>query len=187
KMKEAGKTYKGYLIDLDGTLYLGTEPIPYAKDFIQRLRQKEIPFLFLTNNSTATPEKVAERLREKFQIEAYEEEVYTSAMAAADYVGKKDGKTAYIVGEEGLRLALFEAGISEEEKQPDYVIVGLHRTVTYQELEKAVLAIHQGAEYILSNADANYPTAKGLLPGAGSIGALVEVAGRKKPVVTGKP
>lgn len=181
------KSYKGYLIDLDGTIYRGTELLPDAPLFIQSLREKKIPFLFLTNNSTTTPVKVAERLRSHFKIDVHSDDIYTSAMAAAAYVKKTEGKTAYVVGEEGLTQAVREAGLTENTVDPDFVFVGLHRTVTYVELEKAVLAIHRGAIFILTNADANYPTEKGLLPGAGSIGALIEKATGKTPIVTGKP
>lgn len=181
------KTYKGYLIDLDGTIYKGNEVLPHARAFIDTLRKKQIPYLFVTNNSTASPDQVAYRLRTKFQIAATADDVYTSAMATADYVQKQAGKTAYVLGEEGLKKAVQNVGVRLEETNPEYVIVGLHRSVSYVDFEKAVLAIHKGATYILTNADTNYPTERGHLPGAGSLGALVEVAGQKKPIVTGKP
>lgn len=186
-MEKINKTYKGYLIDLDGTVYRGKQALPEAHAFIHHLRQKGIPFLFLTNNSTTPPGKVAERLRTEFNIEAQEKDIYTSAMSAASFVSKHAGKTAYVLGEEGLKEAIKSAGLKENSHSPDFVIVGLHRTVTYKELEIAVLGIHQGAEYILTNGDGNYPTERGLLPGAGSIGALIEKAGKKKPTITGKP
>ena len=181
------KTYKGYLIDLDGTMYRGNEPLPYAHAFVHELKEKKIPFLFLTNNSTTSPEDVAERLRTQFNIEATSKDVYTSALAAASYIQEKKGETAYVLGEEGLKKAVQQVGVNLQEKNPEYVIVGLHRSVTYLDFEKAVLAIHEGAEFVLTNGDANYPTERGLLPGAGSLGALVELAGKKQPVITGKP
>lgn len=181
------KAYSAYLIDLDGTLYRGNQPIPHAKEFIQTLRRLNVPFLFITNNSTTRPEVVAERLRVKFGIDARDEEVYTSALATADYLQKQQAKTAYVIGEEGLHAAIKQAGVVETKNNPEYVVVGLHRSVTYQDVEEAALAIQNGATYVLTNADTNYPTERGLLPGAGSIGAMVEVAGRKKPIVIGKP
>ena len=186
-MTEKTKSYKGYLIDLDGTLYKGNESIPHAKEFVAALREKNIPFFFLTNNSTTIPAQVAERLRVKFGIEADEAEVYTSALAAADYLKERGGGSAFVVGEDGLKKAVAQAGLSFEETNPDYVIAGLYRTLTYEELAKGALAIRNGAQFILTNADATYPTERGLLPGAGSIGALLSTAAGVKPTITGKP
>ena len=99
------KKYAGYMIDLDGTIYRGKEKIPAAKRFIERLQEHDIPFLFVTNNSTQAPIKVVENLANNFDIHVKEENVYTSALATADYIAdlNKDKRSVYVIGEVGLK------------------------------------------------------------------------------------
>ncbi|SFQ35733.1 4-nitrophenyl phosphatase [Desemzia incerta] len=180
--------YKGYLIDLDGTMYKGKESIPDAPGFIQRLREKNIPFLFLTNNSTKTPETAAKNLQENFGIPALPEEVYTSSLATADYLKSlNNGNKVLIIGEKGLKQALADRGFVEEDKNPDYVVLGLDQEVNYEKFKAATLAIHNGAQYIATNKDTNLPTEHGLVPGAGSLAALLTAATRIEPTFVGKP
>lgn len=180
--------YKGYLIDLDGTMYKGKAPIPEAPLFIQQLRDKEIPFLFLTNNSTKTPELAAKNLQENFGIQAFPQEVYTSSLATADYLKSLDnGNKVFVIGEEGLKQALRDKGFVEESDNPDYVVLGLDEMATYEKFKIATLAIRNGAQYIVTNKDTNLPTEKGLVPGAGSLAALLTTATRIEPTFVGKP
>ncbi|KRN26850.1 TIGR01457 family HAD-type hydrolase [Liquorilactobacillus mali] len=183
------KSYKGYLIDLDGTIYRGKEPIPAAKRFIDKLQEKGIPFLFVTNNSTQTPEKVVQNLSENFDIHVNVDNVYTSGLATADYVADLDEKkrSAYVIGESGLKKALFDKGFTFEEEEPDYTIVGLDYDVTYHKFELATLAIRNGSRFIGTNADTNLPNERGLVPGAGSVISLVECATQQKATYIGKP
>ena len=96
-------TYNGYLIDLDGTIYLGSEIIPAGKRFVESLQKKDIPFLFVTNNTTKTPETVAMRLREEFSLTVEPSTIYTAALATVDYMkDAKKGSKVYVVGEAGL-------------------------------------------------------------------------------------
>lgn len=180
--------YKGYLIDLDGTMYLGNEKIPSGTRFISRLQKEKIPFLFLTNNSTKTSEMVAKRLKEAFDIHVTKEHVYTSSLATVDYL-KEDGKgkKVYVIGEKGLKKTLFDAGFSYEEEHPDYVVVGLDTDVTYEKVVKAVLAIQKGATFIGTNPDKNIPTERGMLPSAGAIIDFVQSASHVEPIIIGKP
>lgn len=180
-------TYKGYLIDLDGTMYKGKESIKEAPGFIRRLKDSQVPYLFLTNNSTSTPEEVAIRLKAQFNIPAKPEEVYTSSLAAADYVKSLKGNRVYVVGEKGLKHALTEAGCDLVEDDIDHVVVGLDTQLTYEKCVTASLAIQNGASFIATNKDTNLPNERGLVPGAGSIVALIEKSTRVKPVFVGKP
>lgn len=180
--------YKGYLIDLDGTIYLGKAGIPAGKRFIERLQKEAIPFLFVTNNTTRTPKKVQFRLANEFDIHVKEEEIYTATLATIDYLlADNKGKKVYVVGEYGLKSALLEAGFIYEEEQPDYVVVGLDSDVTYEKIVTATLAIQKGAVFIGTNGDKNIPTERGLLPGAGSLVAFVKAATQKEPIMIGKP
>ena len=200
-------TLQAVFLDLDGTLYNGQYKIEYAERLIQRLRLAGIPFLFLTNNSSRTPQMVAEHLCE-LGIEAHASEVYNSAQAAATYVSEqwRERQSAeqqaaqattlrpprvYCIGEIGMRTALLDAGaelISEEATHtPDFVVQGIDRQLTYDKLKRAVQHILQGATFVLTNPDLLLPWNQQFVPGAGSIGAMLEAATGVKPVVIGKP
>lgn len=180
--------YKGYLIDLDGTIYKGKERIPAGERFIQRLQKQEIPYLLVTNNTTRTPQMVQDMLAQQFNIQTPLETIYTATMATVDYMKDIDrGQTAYVIGETGLKSAISEAGYIEDKENPAYVVVGLDSQVTYDMLATATLAIAKGALFIGTNPDLNIPTERGLMPGAGSLVALLEAATRVKPVFIGKP
>ncbi|VGQ26043.1 TIGR01457 family HAD-type hydrolase [Streptococcus pyogenes] len=180
--------YKGYLIDLDGTIYQGKNRIPAGERFIKRLQEKGIPYLLVTNNTTRTPEMVQSMLANQFHVETSIETIYTATMATVDYMNDMNrGKTAYVIGETGLKSAIAAAGYVEELETPAYVVVGLDSQVTYEMLAIATLAIQKGALFIGTNPDLNIPTERGLMPGAGALNALLEAATRVKPVFIGKP
>ncbi|HEP1932911.1 TIGR01457 family HAD-type hydrolase [Streptococcus pyogenes] len=180
--------YKGYLIDLDGTIYQGKNRIPAGERFIKRLQEKGIPYLLVTNNTTRTPEMVQSMLANQFNVETGIETIYTATMATVDYMNDMNrGKTAYVIGETGLKSAIAAAGYVEELENPAYVVVGLDSQVTYEMLAIATLAIQKGALFIGTNPDLNIPTERGLMPGAGALNALLEAATRVKPVFIGKP
>ncbi|HEP1532210.1 TIGR01457 family HAD-type hydrolase [Streptococcus pyogenes] len=180
--------YKGYLIDLDGTIYQGKNRIPAGERFIKRLQERGIPYLLVTNNTTRTPEMVQSMLTNQFHVETGIETIYTATMATVDYMNDMNrGKTAYVIGETGLKSAIAAAGYVEELENPAYVVVGLDSQVTYETLAIATLAIQKGALFIGTNPDLNIPTERGLMPGAGALNALLEAATRVKPVFIGKP
>ena len=183
------KNYQGYFIDLDGTTYKGKKQIPAAARFIKRLKAADKTILFVTNNSTRSPELVANNLRENHNIDVKAENVYTTALATADYLDGIAGekRKVYVVGESGLRGALTAGGFEITDQQPDFVVVGLDSQVTYAKLETAVLLIRDGAKFIGTNADSNLPNERGMVPGAGSIVKLVEYATQQKPLMIGKP
>ncbi|OBY97943.1 HAD family hydrolase [Streptococcus dysgalactiae subsp. equisimilis] len=180
--------YKGYLIDLDGTIYQGKNRIPAGERFIKRLQEKGLPYLLVTNNTTRTPEMVQDMLSKQFNVETGIETIYTATMATVDYMNDMNrGKTAYVIGETGLKSAIAAAGYVEELENPAYVVVGLDSQVTYDMLATATLAIQKGALFIGTNPDLNIPTERGLMPGAGALNALLEAATRVKPIFIGKP
>jgi 4-nitrophenyl phosphatase len=181
------KEYKGYLIDLDGTMYKGTERIEAASDFVKRLRQKNIPYLFVTNNSSRTPAQVAEKLR-GFDIPAEEDLVFTTSMATANYIyDRKKDASIYLIGEEGIRTALEEKGFQFAGEHAEYVVVGIDRDLTYEKLAVACLAVRNGAVFLSTNADVALPTERGFMPGNGSITAVITVSTKTKPIFIGKP
>ena len=181
-------TYKGYLIDLDGTIYRGKDRIPTGEAFVHELQRRNSPYLCVTNNTTRTPETVQTMLAEQFNVETPIETIYTATLATVDYLNDKNlGKKVYVIGDVGLKQAIAEAGYVEDTDNPDYVVVGLDWKVDYEKLSIATLAIQKGAHFVGTNPDLNIPTERGLMPGAGSIITLIEVATRVKPVYIGKP
>ncbi len=181
-------TYKGYLIDLDGTIYLGKAPLPAGKRFVEELQRRNLPFLFVTNNTTKSPATVASRLANEFEIHVSEELIYTASLATVDFMKEDNrGNKVYVIGEAGLVDSILAAGFEWAEDTPDYVVVGLDTHVTYEKFTLATLAIQKGATFIGTNADKNIPTERGLLPGAGSLISLLETATQTKPVYIGKP
>ncbi|MFD1774531.1 HAD-IIA family hydrolase [Paenibacillus rhizophilus] len=178
---------KGLLLDLDGTLYHGGIMIPGADELIAGLRAKGIPFLFVTNNSSRTPESVAGHLR-AMGIKAQAQEVCTSSLAAARYIaGESPGASVAILGEEGLHRACEEAGLNIVSDSPQYVVQGIDRSFTYDTLTRAARWIAGGATFVLTNPDLMLPSDDGMLPGAGTLGAAIEAASGMTPVIIGKP
>ncbi|MDG3131858.1 TIGR01457 family HAD-type hydrolase [Streptococcus suis] len=180
--------YQGYLIDLDGTIYQGKNRIPAGERFVHELQKRRIPYLFVTNNTTRRPETIQTMLADSFNIQTPLETIYTASLATIDYMndlGKE--KTAYVIGEDGLKSAIFEAGYIEDMTNPAYVVVGLDTELTYEKMVIATLAIQNGATFIGTNPDLNIPTERGFLPGAGSLIAMLDAATRVKPVFIGKP
>ena len=184
-------TIRGLLIDLDGVVYTGRLPIPGAAEFLAEARQRRLPFLLVTNNSTTSPTAVAERLV-GMGIPAESYDVLTSAEAAAAYLKSEDKATGpvLVVGEDGLREEVVKQGLAlaNDGEAPAWVLVGLDRTFDYHKLTAATAAIRAGARFVATNVDASLPVEGGaLLPGAGSIVAAIRTASGKEPVVLGKP
>ncbi|MGE7778448.1 TIGR01457 family HAD-type hydrolase [Peribacillus sp. NPDC097264] len=181
------KAYKGYLIDLDGTMYRGTEQIAEAAGFINELRKRDIPYLFVTNNSSRTPEQVAQKLR-SIGIATDDAQVFTTSMATANYIAEqKENASVYVVGEEGIIEALREKGMKLVDEHPDFLVMGIDRGVNYEKLSKACLAVRNGAVFISTNGDIAIPTEQGLLPGNGALTSVVSVSTQVQPIFIGKP
>src|SRR5713226_7941720 len=177
----------GYLIDMDGVIYRGSQLIPGADRFIHELRAANIPFLFLTNNSRRTRRDVATKLQ-RLGIDVEEEHVFTCAMATARFLARqKPGATAFVIGEGGLLTALHSNGYAIVDKDPDYVVVGEGRTLNFEMVEAALGMILGGAKLVATNLDSNCPTQDGLRPGCGAIVALLEAAAGVKAFSVGKP
>ncbi|KKI56888.1 HAD superfamily hydrolase (TIGR01457 family) [Staphylococcus pasteuri] len=182
------KQYKAYLIDLDGTMYKGTDEIDGASQFIDYLNEHQIPHLYVTNNSTKTPDQVADKLHE-MNIDATPDEIVTSALATADYISEQSpGASVYMLGGEGLHSALTEAGlVVKNDENVDYVVIGLDENVTYEKLAIATLAVRKGATFISTNPDVSIPKERGFLPGNGAITSVVSVSTGVQPQFIGKP
>lgn len=186
---------EGVLLDLDGTLFRGQEAIPGAIAFIKTLQSRSIPFLYWTNNSTRTPDAVAEHLRE-LGFGATADQVYTSSQALMDLLNQhlNRGDAVYVVGEHGLQASVNEAGWrdlahgeSVQGENAKAVLVGLDRQATYQSLGGALRHILAGAAFYATNNDRVLPTDQGLAPGAGAVLAFLETASGRRAQIAGKP
>ncbi len=177
----------GYLIDMDGVIYRGSELIPGAERFIHDLRTADIPFLFLTDNSQRTRRDVATKLQ-RLGIEIEDEHVFTCAMATARFLARqKPNGTAFVIGEGGLLNALHNNGYAIVDKDPDYVVVGEGRTLNFEMVEVALGMIQGGAKLVATNLDPNCPTQTGTRPGCGALVAMLEAAAGVKAFSVGKP
>jgi NagD protein len=177
----------GYLIDMDGVIYHGHQLIPGAARFVGELLAADIPFLFLTNNSQRTRRDVATKLN-RLGIDIEERHVFTCAMATARFLAaQKPRGTAYVIGEGGLLTALHNNGYAIVDRDPDYVVVGEGRTLTFEMMEAALGMIRGGAKLIATNLDPNCPTPTGMRPGCGALVALLEAASGIKAFSVGKP
>jgi len=177
----------GYLIDMDGVIYRGSQLIEGADRFIHSLRESGVPFLFLTNNSQRTRRDVVTRLR-RLGIDVEERHVFTCAMATARFLARQKPRgTAYVIGEGGLLTALHRNGYSIVDKDPDYVVVGEGRTLNFEMAETALGMILGGAKLVATNPDATCPTQSGLRPGCGAVVAMLEAAAGISAFSVGKP
>lgn len=185
--KESISNMYGYLIDMDGVIYRGSQLIPGADRFIHELRTANIPFLFLTNNSQRTRRDVATKLQ-RLGFDVEDEHVFTCGMATARFLARqKPNGTAYVIGEGGLLTALHTNGYAIVDKDPDYVVVGEGRTLNFEMAEAALGMILGGAKLVATNLDPNCPTQSGTRPGCGAIVALLEAAAGVKAFSVGKP
>jgi NagD protein len=176
-----------WLMDMDGVLVHEESAIPGADRFLARLRELELPFLVLTNNSIYTRRDLAARLRAS-GLDVPEEAIFTSALATARFLEEqRPGGTAFTIGEAGLTTALHEAGYTLTERDPDYVVLGETRTYSFERISRAIRLIVGGARFIATNPDPTGPTPDGPLPATGSVAALISRATGVDPYFVGKP
>jgi 4-nitrophenyl phosphatase len=185
--------YNAFIIDLDGVLYLLNDEIPGSSDAVNRLEAEGKRFVFLTNNSSATPAQYVEKIG-RLGVDIGPEQIVTSSQAAGRYLDlnyETFGRTAFAIGEDGVLSELESRGLKlssgEEARNAEFVFVGWDRSFDFEKLKTAVIAIRRGAVYIVMNCDVTYPTPEGLWPGAGSLVAAVSAGSGREPVVAGKP
>jgi HAD superfamily hydrolase (TIGR01457 family) len=182
--------YDCLLFDLDGVLFRGDESVPGAVETLEKLRGRGVRLVFLTNNSSRTPEQVAAKL-DGFGIRADAAEVVTSAQATAELLASRGGGSVFAIGGDGVVRALAGEGlrlVDGDAPEADLVVVGIDEGFTYAKLRTACLLIRGGAGFVATNADVTYPAPGGLVwPGAGSLVAAVAAATGREPEVVGKP
>lgn len=179
---------KGFICDMDGVIYHGNSIFPGVLDFVNWLVENDKRFLFLTNSSERSPRELSAKLK-RMKIEVYEGHFYTSALATADFLATQNpGSSAYVIGEAGLLNALYERGITMNDINPDYVVVGEAQSYNYENILKAVRLINCGARLIGTNSDLTGPTDGGLMiPACRALVAPIELATGKQAYFIGKP
>jgi 4-nitrophenyl phosphatase len=182
------------VLDLDGVIWLGDEPLPGAADAVARFRAAGLAVGFMTNNSSLPVAGYVEKLA-RVGVAADPSEVLTSALAAADLLAAdlSPGSRILACSGPGVVEALEARGFKVVDAgKPDpgpfeAVVVGWHRTFDFDRLDRSSAAVRAGARFVATNLDATYPAPDGLLPGNGSLVAAVATAAGQRPEVAGKP
>jgi len=183
-------TINAVVLDMDGVLWRGNDPLPGMTELFEWLAEADIPYALATNNSSRTRAMYVEKLAKMGVSGVPEERIVTSGTATADYLQKHypAGTPVHVLGMDGLRQMLTEAGFDVSgEETPQGVVAGIDFEMTYERLKVAALHIRAGADFIGTNPDKTFPAPEGLVPGAGSILAALEAATDREPLVIGKP
>ena len=178
---------KGFICDMDGVIYHGNQILPGVPEFIQWLKDEKKEYLFLTNNSGCTRKELQQKLS-RLGLEVPEEHFYTSALATAAFITEQaPGCSAYVIGEAGLLNALYDVGVTMNEVDPDYVIIGEGKAYSLDSLTKATNLVLKGAKLIGANSDVSGPIEHGIAPACRALVAPIEMATGKEAYYCGKP
>ena len=178
---------KGFICDMDGVIYHGNRVLPGVAEFIQWLHDENKEYLFLTNNSGYTPRELSQKLA-RMGLDVTEEHFYTSALATAAFLrDQAPGCSVFAIGEAGLLNALYDAGITMNDVNPDYVVVGEGRSYSLDTLTKATNLVWKGAKLIGANSDVSGPIENGIVPACRALVAPIEMATGTQAYFCGKP
>lgn len=181
---------KNWLLDMDGTIYLGEELIPGALDFLQGIKSRGGRAIFLTNNSSRAPRDYVEKLR-RLGIEADQEDIFTSGDAAAKLLEERfgHGSSGYVLGTPSLESLMADRGfvLCSEGEKADFVLLGFDKTLTYDKIRVACDYINAGVPFFATHPDFLCPTETGFIPDTGSMIKMFEAATGVSPEVAGKP
>lgn len=190
-MSTLAADYRALVVDLDGVVYRGPQPIQPAVDALAALSADGMKVAFATNNASRTPQQVAEHLR-SFGLDVQPAEVFTSSLAGAHHLSQRFARGARVlpVGGEGVAIALQDSGfeiVDNAQDGPEAVLQGYGPDVTAARLAEAAYAIENGAVWVATNTDRTLPTDRGVAPGNGTLVEAVAVATGVQPEVVGKP
>ena len=178
---------KGFICDMDGVIYHGNKLLPGVSEFIKWLQDEKKEYLFLTNNSGHTPRELQQKLA-RMGLDVTEEHFYTSALATATFLrDQAPGCSVYAIGEAGLFNALYDAGITMNDVNPDYVVVGEGKAYSLDTITKAANLVLGGAKLIGTNTDVSGPIENGIAPACGALVAPIEIATGTHAYFCGKP
>ena len=177
----------GFVCDMDGVIYHGSRLLEGSKTFVDWLKAEGKQFLFLTNSSARSPRELHQKLLH-MGIEVGEEHFITSAMATAHFIAsQRPGGRVYVIGDSGLYQALYDSGLSIDENEPDYVVIGETRSYSYEKIETAIRLVLGGAKLIGTNPDVTGPTERGISPACRALVAPIELATGRQAYYIGKP
>ena len=178
---------KGFICDMDGVIYLGNQLLPGVAEFVTWLNENDKRFLFLTNSSERSPKELQQKLQ-RMGLDIGEEHFYTSALATAAFLRQQaPGCSVFAIGEAGLLNALYDAGVTMNDVNPDYVVVGEGRAYSLDTLTKATNLVMNGAKLIGANSDVSGPIENGIAPACGALVSPIEMATGRKAYFCGKP
>lgn len=184
---EALRAKKGFIIDMDGVIYHGNMLLPGVPEFVDWLKQEDKAFLFLTNSSERAPRELQQKLA-RLGLDVDESHFYTSALATAAFLKSQcPGGSAYVIGEPGLVGALYDAGFTMNEVNPDYVVLGDTHSYSFDRIERAVALVRAGAKLIGTNPDLTGPIEGGIVPATKALMAPIELASGRNAYYLGKP
>ncbi len=185
--KSAVEGVKMFVLDMDGTFYLGDRIIEGSLEFLEKVKETGRRFVFFTNNSSRIPSFYQKKLA-KMGCFVEQREVITSGDVTIAYLKTHyAGKKVYLVGTPLLTESFEEAGIHLVQEDPDLVVVGFDTTLTYEKLEKACTYIRNGATFLATHLDINCPTEDGFIPDCGAMCALITKSTGVEPRYLGKP
>ncbi len=180
------------ILDMDGVIWKGDAPIGDLPKTFERIRARGLKFVFATNNSTKTPAEYCQKL-DGLGVSVAPEQIVTSAMGAAFLIAQHhpQGTKVFVVGENGLRVALQDKGFQvlgvEDAPQAETVVVSIDREINFQKMVEATLLVQAGRPFYTTNTDRTFPTPRGEIPGSGSWISVVVSATGAQPLVAGKP
>lgn len=178
---------KGFICDMDGVIYHGDRLLPGVKEFVDWMYRENKQFLFLTNASGRSPKELNQKL-ERMGLDVDESHFYTSALATAKFLSRqKPNCSAFVIGDPGLYNALYDAGITINNINPDYVVVGESSGYNYESICQAVKLVIEGAKLIGTNTDLTGPSENGIIPACRALIAPIEKATGKNAYFVGKP
>ena len=178
---------KGFICDMDGVIYHGNHLLPGVKEFVDWLYRENKEFLFLTNASNRSPRELAQKLK-RMGLEIGEEHFYTSALATAKFLqSQAPGCSAYVIGDHGLYNALYEVGITNNDVDPDYVVIGETSVYSFDHMMKALNLVAKGARLIGTNPDITAPVENGIAPACKALVLPIEATTGKSAYYIGKP
>lgn len=181
------KDKKAFISDMDGVVYHGNRLLPGAAEMVEWWRRNDKKHLFLTNSSERSPRELQAKLK-RLNIDMDASHFFTSALATATFLrNQKPDASVYVIGEPGLVHALYEAGMTMNDVNPDYVVVGDTRGYNFEKIERAINMVIGGARLIGTNPDVSGPVESGLAPSTGALVSPIELATGRKAFFVGKP
>lgn len=182
------KQVQCFLLDMDGTVYLGENLLPGAREFLDYLNDQDIPYYFLTNNSSRSRPEYSAKLK-RLGLPVQDEQIFTSGEATAIYLKKiKPEARLYVVGTPSLEAEFRTQGFELVQESPDFVVLGFDTTLTYEKIWKLCDFVRAGVRYIATHPDINCPTETGFMPDIGAMMAMIAASTGKHPeVIIGKP